>query len=104
MTTQQIRYFLEVAKQLSFTKAAQCLFISQSTLSKQIASMESELGMQLFRRCRHSVSLTPAGLLLRAELGKVETSLALALDSAICEICFITEEQMLPLTNFLNCD
>ncbi len=82
MTTQQIHYFLEVAKQLSFTKAAQCLFVSQSTLSKQIASMENELGMQLFLRYRHSVSLTPAGLLLRAELGKIESSLALALDHA----------------------
>lgn len=82
MTTQQIHYFLEVAKQLSFTKAAQCLFVSQSTLSKQIASMENELGIQLFLRYRHSVSLTPAGLLLRAELGKIESSLALALDHA----------------------
>lgn len=82
MTTQQIHYFLEVARCLSFTEAARNLYATQPTLSKQISLMESELGFKLFYRRGHTVSLTPSGLLLRTELGKMETSLAMAIDHA----------------------
>lgn len=64
MTFQQLRCFLTVAKTLNYTQAAQEMFISQSSVSKQIQTLEQELQMQLFRRDRHSVSLTPAGAFL----------------------------------------
>ena len=72
MTTQQIHFFLEAARCLNFTEAARNLYVTQPTLSKQIALMESELGIQLFYRRGRTVSLTSAGLLLRTELGKLE--------------------------------
>ncbi len=50
MTDLQIRCFLEVAKCLSFTKAAKHLFISQSNISRQIASLEEEWELPLFDR------------------------------------------------------
>ncbi len=82
MTTQQMHYFLEAARCLNFTKAAQNLYITQPTLSKQIASLEDELGFKLFQRHRHRVSLTSAGIIMRSELGKIEESLKLTLDHA----------------------
>lgn len=82
MTTQQIRFFLETAKCLNFTESARRMFVSQPTLSKQIALLESELGIKLFSRSNRSVSLTPAGTLLRSELEKVETGLLTAIDHA----------------------
>lgn len=50
MTITQIKYFITAAKYLSFTKAADKLFITQPALSRQIASIEMELNMQLFIR------------------------------------------------------
>lgn len=82
MTTQQIHYFLEAARCLSFTQAAQNLYTTQSTLSKNIISMENELGIKLFNRQCHSLTLTSAGILMRTELGKLEHGLKLALDQA----------------------
>ena len=46
----QMKYFITAAKCLNFTKAADKLFITQPALSRQIASMEAELNMQLFIR------------------------------------------------------
>lgn len=62
---QQLRYFLELAKQLNFTKAAMNLYIAQPALSQQIADMEKQLGVTLFERTSRSVSLTPAGEILQ---------------------------------------
>jgi len=57
----QIQYFLQVVESNSFTKAANHLHLTQSTISKNIASMESMLGVQLFIREKQSIRLTPAG-------------------------------------------
>lgn len=54
----QMKYFITAAKCLNFTKAADKLFITQPALSRQIASMEAELNMQLFIRNNRSVRLT----------------------------------------------
>lgn len=62
---QQLRYFMELAKQLNFTKAAMNLYIAQPALSQQIADMEKQLGVTLFERTSRSVSLTPAGEILK---------------------------------------
>ncbi len=57
MNTQQIEYFLEVVRQGSFTKAAQILYTSQPSLSRQITKLEEELGTSLFNRSRSGVVL-----------------------------------------------
>ncbi|MGN0799037.1 MAG: LysR family transcriptional regulator [Christensenellales bacterium] len=56
-----LNYFMSLARNLSFTKAAKDCHVVQSTMSKQIAALEKELGVQLFYRNSHSVTLTPAG-------------------------------------------
>ena len=62
MTTTQIRYFLEVAKEESFTKAAEKLFISHQVLSNQLKALEKELGLELIDRSnKRNIRLTDAG-------------------------------------------
>lgn len=65
MEIRTLRYFLVVAREESFTRAAEQLFISQPTLSKQLKSLEEELGKKLFVRHSFSVELTEEGRLLR---------------------------------------
>ncbi len=60
-----LRYFLTVAKEQSFTKAAKQLNITQPTLSRQLATLEEELGRKLFIREYHNITLTEAGILLK---------------------------------------
>lgn len=61
MDFKQLQYFLAVAEHLNFSRAAEALYISQPTLSYQIAELEKELGTALFIRDRRKVFLTPAG-------------------------------------------
>ena len=61
MTLQQMRYFIAVAQNLSFSKAAQQHYVSQTAVSQQIKLLEEELETELFQRTRHSVALTSAG-------------------------------------------
>lgn len=65
MEIRVLRYFLEVAREESITKAAQYLHISQPTLSKQLKDLETELGKKLFVRSNYSIKLTGEGMLLR---------------------------------------
>ena len=60
-----LRYFLTVAKEQNFTKAAEQLNITQPTLSRQLAALEEELGTALFIRGSRSITLTEAGILLK---------------------------------------
>ncbi|WP_431164816.1 LysR family transcriptional regulator [Tenacibaculum halocynthiae] len=62
------RYFLAVAEDLHFRKAAERLFISQPGLSRQIKQMEEDLDIQLFVRHNRKVQLTPVGMYLKTEL------------------------------------
>ena len=64
MDLKQLQYFLAVAEQLNFSKAAELLYVSQPLLSQQIADLERQLGVTLFLRSRRSVQLTPAGIAL----------------------------------------
>ena len=61
MELQQMRYALAIAEEQSFTRAAERCFVVQSALSRQIKSLESELGLTLFARTSRKVKVTPAG-------------------------------------------
>ena len=65
MELRVLRYFLTVAKEQSFTKAANQLHITQPTLSRQLADLEDELGTLLFNRTGRNITLTDEGLLLK---------------------------------------
>lgn len=61
MHLQQLKYVVKVSEMGSFSHASKLLYISQPTLSQQIASLEEELGVKLFLRHSRSVGLTEAG-------------------------------------------
>ena len=65
MEIRVLRYFLTVAKEQSFTKAAEQLHITQPTLSRQLAALEEELGVSLFIRGSRNITLTDEGILLK---------------------------------------
>ena len=65
MNIRQMQSFLKVAETGSFTAAAEELFLSQSSLSKQVIALESELGVLLIDRSRRKIALTAAGEIFR---------------------------------------
>lgn len=68
MTTEQMRTFLAVADCLNFTKAAERLYLSQPTISRQIQTLEEECKTPLLVRTRKEVRLTPAGAIMVSHL------------------------------------
>ena len=71
MDFQQLECLIEVCKYNSFTRAANALFLSQSSISKNIAALEQELGISLLERTRHRVSPTKAGVYLAREAQRI---------------------------------
>ena len=65
MKLRVLKYFLEIAREGSITKAAEHLHITQPTLSRQIAQLEDELGEKLYVREKYGIRLTDEGLLLK---------------------------------------
>lgn len=75
MNTSQIDCFLAASEHLSFTKAAESLHLAQPTLSRQIITLEREIGVRLFARKNNTVRLTAAGAILAAGLSVVRGDL-----------------------------
>jgi DNA-binding transcriptional LysR family regulator len=67
METRQLEYFVAVAEELNFTRAAARVFAVQSTVSAGIRALEADVGAALFLRSTKSVALTPAGEVLLPE-------------------------------------
>lgn len=65
MEIRQLRYFIAVADTLSFSRAAESVYLSQSALSRQIMDLEREVGLPLLRRSTRQVELTDAGRALQ---------------------------------------
>jgi DNA-binding transcriptional LysR family regulator len=72
MLTKQIICFLEVASCLSFSAAADHLFMSQQAVTSQVANLERQLGVSLFTRTTRSVELTEAGRIARDEFTRIK--------------------------------
>ena len=58
MTIQDLRYFVEIAKEGNFSAAAKKLYVTEATISHQILKLEKHLGYPLFERSRRNVSIT----------------------------------------------
>lgn len=65
MELRVLKYFLAVAREGSFTRAANYLHITQPTLSRQLMDLEYEVGQKLIIRGKHNITLTQEGMLLR---------------------------------------
>ncbi|WP_453993587.1 LysR family transcriptional regulator [Bacillus nitroreducens] len=71
MDTRQLYYFIEVARQKSFTRAAQVLCLSQPTISKMVRNLEDELKVELIDRSAKKIELTVAGEIVFEEGKKI---------------------------------
>ncbi len=78
MTFRQLEIFLAVARAKNFTRAAEALHVSQSTLSQHVLELEGELGVRLFDRLGRAVTLTEAGRLLEEHATRIATTVASA--------------------------
>ncbi len=67
MDSRSLQYFVAVAEELNFARAAERLGISPPPLSRAIRKLEAELGVTLFERTTHQVTRTPAGDVLLSE-------------------------------------
>ena len=65
MELRELKYFLAIAREESISKAAECLYITQPSLSRQMQNLEKEIGKPLFIRGSKKISLTQAGILLK---------------------------------------
>jgi DNA-binding transcriptional LysR family regulator len=83
MEIRHLRYFLAVAEELHFTRAASLLHVAQPALSHQIRQLEEEVGVQLLERTKRRVKLTPAGEVFRNRARVVVEQAARAASDAV---------------------
>ncbi|MEO1209708.1 MAG: LysR substrate-binding domain-containing protein [Cyanobacteria bacterium J06638_20] len=76
----QLRYFVAVAEELNFTRAAERLQIAQPPLSRQIQALEKALGLELLERSQRRVQLTPAGNVFLEECRRLLAQLDVSID------------------------
>ncbi|MBD1221143.1 LysR family transcriptional regulator [Virgibacillus halodenitrificans] len=89
MSLQTIRYFIEVAKYLSFSEASKSLHISQPGLSQQISELENKLGFKLLNRTTRKVTLTEEG-------SYIFNKLASSFDEIEKTVDFMSSRKMIP--------
>ena len=65
MEIRELKYFLAIAREHSISKAAEFLYMTQPSLSRQMQNLEKEIGKQLFLRGNKKITLTETGILLR---------------------------------------
>ena len=90
MDIRVLKYFLAVAREQSFSQAANMLYLSQPTLSRQLHELEQELGRQLFVRGNKGVTLTEDGMMLRKRAEE------------IIELVEKTEEELMHNSDHIN--
>jgi len=83
MEFRHLRYFIAVAEELSFTRAAKRLHMAQPPLSMQIRALEDELGTLLFERSKRKVRLSPAGEVFLERARQLLADAAAAADAAL---------------------
>ena len=83
MTFLQIQYFLKTAECMSFSQAAQQLYVTQPSVSRQIKQLEQELGYPLFVRTqKNAIRLTPAGIVFQDAFSQMQTIYHRAVETA----------------------
>ena len=104
MSDFRLKVFQSVAKNLSFTKASQELFVSQPAITKHIQELESTYQARLFDRQGSKISLTEAGKLLLEHCGRIlEDYKRLEYEMHIPENCVWVPVLPLPNMFYLHC-
>ena len=82
MELRHLRYFVAVAQELNFRRAAERLHLAQPSLSRQIHNLEEEIGTRLLERDRKQVALTEAGRVLLREVPRLLAGVTAAIEAA----------------------
>lgn len=93
MELRHLRYFITVAEELSFSKAALKLHTAQPSLSQQIKDLEDDIGVQLFHRTKRKVELTEEGLVFleqaRLTLTQADKAITMARQVAAAKVQYL---------------
>jgi DNA-binding transcriptional LysR family regulator len=85
MEIRHLRYFVAVAEELNFTRAAAKLHLAQPSLTRQVKDLEEELGVLLFDRLKNRISLTEGGRVFLSEARRL---------IAECAVCVQTVQRL----------